>query len=361
MPSAKRLLFLLCIAVTANSQPKQYTCATCHAKEAASQPATPMGRALLLAGQNPTLKARSRLSFKKGKFSYLIETQGDVSTYQVSDGERTISIPIEWTFGTGAQTFVLRRNEELFESLVSYYPEISGLDITVGDNLLDPQTLDEAIGRKLSTGEVVSCFGCHSTHSASANHQPALGSLSPGVTCEHCHTEAPAHLNSISHPGAAADVKAVIPEKLGKRSAESISNFCGQCHRSWETVVRNNWRGEINVRFQPYRLANSKCFDGGDARISCIACHNPHENLVRRDTAYDAKCLACHSSGAALHSASVKLIDVNNPPSPTATACPVSKTRCVSCHMPKVQLPGGHQIFTDHDIRVVKPGEPYPN
>jgi len=29
--------------------------------------------------------------------------------------------------------------------------------------------------------------------------------------------------------------------------------------------------------------------------------------------------------------------------------------------MPKVTLPGGHMKFTDHQIRVVKPGDGYPN
>jgi hypothetical protein len=28
--------------------------------------------------------------------------------------------------------------------------------------------------------------------------------------------------------------------------------------------------------------------------------------------------------------------------------------------MPKIELPGGHAQFTDHFIRIVKPGEPYP-
>jgi hypothetical protein len=29
--------------------------------------------------------------------------------------------------------------------------------------------------------------------------------------------------------------------------------------------------------------------------------------------------------------------------------------------MPKVSLPGGHAVFTDHFIRIVRPGEPYPD
>jgi hypothetical protein len=32
----------------------------------------------------------------------------------------------------------------------------------------------------------------------------------------------------------------------------------------------------------------------------------------------------------------------------------------VSCHMPTVELPGAHFKFTDHRIRIVRPGQPYP-
>jgi len=41
--------------------------------------------------------------------------------------------------------------------------------------------------------------------------------------------------------------------------------------------------------------------------------------------------------------------------------CPVAKENCVTCHMPKVALAGGHAIYTDHEIRIVKPGDAYPN
>jgi hypothetical protein len=29
--------------------------------------------------------------------------------------------------------------------------------------------------------------------------------------------------------------------------------------------------------------------------------------------------------------------------------------------MPKTSLPGGHLKFTDHEIRIVRPGEKYPD
>ena len=41
-------------------------------------------------------------------------------------------------------------------------------------------------------------------------------------------------------------------------------------------------------------------------------------------------------------------------------ACKVSTKDCASCHMPKYELADFHYEFTDHDIRVVRPGVPYP-
>jgi hypothetical protein len=40
-------------------------------------------------------------------------------------------------------------------------------------------------------------------------------------------------------------------------------------------------------------------------------------------------------------------------------SCPVENERCVSCHMSKVELPGAHFQFTDHRIRIVRPGDSY--
>jgi formate-dependent nitrite reductase cytochrome c552 subunit len=34
---------------------------------------------------------------------------------------------------------------------------------------------------------------------------------------------------------------------------------------------------------------------------------------------------------------------------------------CATCHMPQVELPGGHAKFTDHPIRVARAGEGYPD
>jgi len=311
-----------------------------------------MGRALALSGANPVLKENPKLTVRKGPYTYTVETHGDESTYSVSDGTRTISVPIHWNFGAGAQTWVLERDGRQYESAVSYYPSIPGLDFTTGDEDLKPRNLEEAIGREIELRETKVCFGCH-TSNAVTNGKMTYDSLRPGVTCEHCHAGTTTHLTDSFN----GDFDSAPPQ-LRKLSSEDISNFCGQCHRTWETVVRNHWRGELTVRFQPYRLANSKCFDGADARISCIACHDPHQDVVRQDASYDTKCMACHSTSRdrpTLSTSGATKVQTQ------AKVCPRAKSECVSCHMPKVKLPNGHMTFTDHQIRVVKAGEPFPN
>jgi hypothetical protein len=304
---------------------------------------------MALPGANPVLRDIPKLKVRKGPYTYTVETHNGESTYAVTDGARTITLPIHWNVGAGAQTWVLEHNGRRYESAVSYYPSIPGLDFTTGDEDLKPQNLEDAIGREIFMPETKVCFGCHASNAVTKG-KLTLETLRPGVTCEHCHAGTTSHLADALN----GDLESTPPD-LRKLSSEDVSNFCGQCHRTWETVVRNRWRGELTVRFQPYRLANSKCFDGGDPRISCIACHDPHVDIVRQDATYDSKCLACHSASAT-PAASVSANQRSQAP-----ICPKSKSDCVSCHMPKVKLPNGHLTFTDHEIRIVKAGEPFPN
>ena len=290
--------------------------------------------------EDPAPTSHPPLEDQVGPYHYTITNNNGAPTYSVTDGVNTITLPSSGPFGRNAQTYVLQYKDKLYEGFVSYYPAIGGLDRTVGDNSLAPKTLEQAMGRLVSPFEAKSCFGCHST-GAIVNHQLSLSTVTPGVACSRCHVNAEQHLQSISQ-GKLENV----PPKLKNLSAEDVSNFCGQCHRTWQTVVQNRWLGLMNVRFQPYRLESSRCFDGVDTRISCIACHDPHKQLVTDDKTYDVKCLACHGS-------------TNRPAQ--AKVCETAKENCVSCHMPKTALPGAHRTFTDHEIRIVKPGEPYPD
>jgi hypothetical protein len=354
--------FLCLVAASALPQKVQLPsgCEACHESQARVQPDTLMGRAIEPSGDNPVLQAHPLLTLQKGGYTYTVETHNGHSTYSVSDGSGTISVPIVWNFGAGNQTWLLERRGRFYESLVSYYTAIEGLDTTTGDASIIPTTLEQAFGRELDDTDTRACFGCHSTNSMS-NGQLAVAVLHPGVACARCHLDAEEHQSSM-----ASGELTVYPPDLKRLSSEDLSTLCGQCHRTWEMVVRSHWRGEANVRFQPYRLANSRCFDGSDPRISCIACHDPHQQLVHDLAFYDSKCLACH--GTAAHPGSRHRVAHSTTPENASGAsatepksCPVAISRCVGCHMPRGPMLGGHLSFTDHQIRIVRPGDAYPN
>lgn len=296
--------------------------------------------------ESEVLSENPRLTMQLGPYSYEIKRQGKQSFYSVTDGKNTISVPIEYAIGQGrmGQTYLLQRDGSFYESRVSFYGETKALDFTTGSPRVVPASLDEAFGHLLSTSEVVSCLSCHS-NGATNGQQLELNKLVHGVRCESCHGPGAAHLTAVKarEPG----YKSIF--NPGRLSAdEQTQQFCALCHRGNDEFSVLQSMGVDNVRFQPYRIFHSKCYSD-DRNIRCTACHNPHEPLREEASYYDSRCLTCHALKG-------------RPPSPgSQSSCPVATKECVSCHMPKVELKAAHFKFTDHYIRIVKPGEKYPN
>jgi hypothetical protein len=340
------VLLLFVPYVIAWAQPNKVSstaCAQCHS-EALSQPATDMARSLETVEQSKILSEHPILTAAYGKYSYRIERNGNQSLYTVTDGVKTITMPIKWAFGASSaigQTYIVEKDGELYESRMSWFRELNSLGPTLGGGNSAPVDVKEAAGRWMSHDDKLACFGCHATNAREGTHF-TLEKMTPGVQCGRCHEATESHLRAMLGNNSEPAVPAGLA-RLHGLSAEQTSNFCGQCHRTWAEIAMQGTPSVANIRFQPYRLTGSKCYDPDDARISCLACHNPHEEVSARPVDYDAKCQACHHHGKT-----------------GAKACPVSKSKCVTCHMPKIELPGGHYKFSDHRIRIVRPNEPYP-
>jgi Cytochrome c554 and c-prime len=315
-------------------------CAGCHNTQTAHFRSTPMALALEKVEVSNILKQHPDLTFQEGPYQSRIVRQGDRSILTVTHGAETLTVPLLWAFGRGqaGQTYVFEYNGVFYESRVSFFYALEGAGLTMGAANTRPQTILEAAGRRMSSMEARDCFGCHSNGGVSES-KLHLEALIPGVGCQSCHGPVEKHADAIRAGNAAA---AALPH-LGALSPEDMGELCGRCHRTWSQIALSGPRGEGNVRFQPYRLANSKCFDAADSRIRCTACHDPHNTLETNLASYDSKCAACHS--AALHT----------------KVCAVAKANCAGCHMPKVDLPGAHARFTDHQIRIARAGDPYPN
>ena len=318
-------------------------CAPCHARQSATQPATSMARTASRASDSGVLRARNRLTLERGVYSYEIVTTGSQSLYSVSDGSRSSSAPLTWAFGAGTvgQSFLFERDGAFHEARVSYYEAVHALDFTPARAMDTPRDVSEAVARQVSDAEARRCFACHTTASTTGGTFDP-GAATPGVTCEACHGPGRSHVAAMRQRRIAEGKSAILnPARL--EPADSI-DFCGACHATFWDVKLADEKGIAALRSQPYRLLSSRCWTAGDARITCIACHNPHQPVVRDAATYDSRCLSCHADAGAAPGRERAI-----------PACKVANAKCVTCHMPKYNVPEMHHDFTDHLIRIVRP------
>lgn len=315
-------------------------CAGCHAAQAAKFRENSMSRALESIDQCEILKGDIQFTFRKGPYSWSITRSGQKVVYRVTDGKETLEAPLQYAFGQGkaGQTYVFSMDGEYYESRVSYYARLKGLDLTVGAMNAAPANLKDAAGRVMKGNEPRSCFGCHTT-GARIGSTLQLSSYQEGVQCEACHGPGAAHVSAMTKgkaaPGSIRALKGMSPQESNE--------FCGACHRTWEAVMMMGIKGINNARFPAYRLTNSACFSLDNPKISCTACHDPHGPLATDDRYYDSKCTACHNLSVS-----------------KSKMCPVGKNGCTSCHMQRVEPAEAHHAFPDHWFRVVKSGAAYP-
>ena len=99
-----------------------------------------------------------------------------------------------------------------------------------------------------------------------------------------------------------------------------------------------------------YSMTLSKCYRASQGRLSCITCHDPHEEPSREEAPayFRGKCLTCHTNQ------SCKLpIETRMQKKPA--------NDCIGCHMPKRDIQViSHSSATNHRI-VTTPDEAYPD
>lgn len=322
-------------------------CEKCHADKFVS---TEMAKASARFPNPALLDGQPRLSFRQDPYDYEIARSGNDVIESVTDGHSSISRPLFFAFGEGAvgHTYIYEGDGNLYESHVSYYSSIKSLDLTTGHLQLQFADISQALGRRLEPQEAQKCFGCHTTASTTSSQFDPRQAIE-GVTCQSCHGPGSKHVQAMMTGEIEQGRRGIV--NPGNLDAASSVDFCGACHRTLGDVIQMNVSGVVTVRFQPFRLEESRCWKNAGKRITCVTCHDPHEALMQDSSAYDRVCVSCHS---------LELTGERRTGEPKV-ACPVSKTNCVSCHMPKVEIPGMHHAFADHRIRVVNHNDPYPN
>ena len=325
-------------------------CAGCHGGIVRSQGTAQMAQTMMPAGSSSVLADHTGQIFTYGNYRYSIDKTANAVTLKIEDGKQERTEPLQWAFGSGnpAQGYLWWKDGQLFETRFNYFASLHGFAQTPGRLQAPPVSMEMAEGRKMAEFEARKCFSCHSTALTTAEPLSAA-QFHPGVTCEACHGPGRQHIAVVKAATDAADLRVVNPAKMTPAKAV---DFCGACHGTAKDIELAGTAGKITVRFPAYRLEKSRCWGvAGDARLTCFACHNPHQPLQHEAAAYDSACLKCHANGetASEH------MPAKQP------ACPVAKSKCTSCHMPKFDVGGMHHEFTDHNIRIVKVNAPFPD
>ncbi len=318
-------------------------CRECHAEVCAQQEGSHHARTVrilekqppkgpLSSGQavaDPLTGARYRMLRANGEYAVSVR-QGDLEARQ----------PVQFEFGSGRQAHgyigVLGPDRYL-DCRLNWYRATGRWWFASGQEKPLPTITEQPLGRPLGAGDAALCFSCHATLLR------AWGVDRPGrqgrevrldlkrsvlnITCERCHGPQGQHVRR---------AKAGLPAPSRHRfTAEQVNSLCGECHSVPDLTPDH----PAVARFQPYGLARSRCYEASAGQLSCLTCHNPHENLRTDPRFYEARCLSCHSAGAPKREFRV-------------TVCPVNtRSGCVGCHMPRDSKSMLYVTFTDHRIR----------
>ncbi len=209
------------------------------------------------------------------------------------------------------------------------------------------------------------CLECHSTFAgkiSAADVEPELfdrNKMILGITCEKCHGPAAKHVAFQTANPTIKEAKYIIDP--AKFSRQQSLDMCALCHgghlqkktASFEFVAGDNLSdffvidttsadaGSIDVHGNQYGMLRfSKCFRMSQS-MTCITCHDPHNNEKGNVALYSRKCLSCHGD-ISNHQVVCKMM---------ASLGETIKNDCISCHMP---------AQSSRAIAVVLPGEQRP-
>jgi nitrate/TMAO reductase-like tetraheme cytochrome c subunit len=242
--------------------------------------------------------------------------------------------------GIRGQTFLTWKNNNLFQLPVSY---LSSIHEWVNSPGADNSIL---LNRSIKSR----CLECHSTYAnkiaTGANGQEAFArnQMLYGVTCEKCHGPGAKHIeHQTEHPQETAAKFIVNPGTFTRQQSLSLCRLChggrmnpfkpafsfSSGNKIQDYFIINNMvnNARIDVHGNQYGLlSKSECFKNS-ATLTCVSCHNTHNNERGNVSLFSQRCMTCHNQE---HNTFCKI----NPKliGPKSTA--FLSANCIDCHMP---------------------------
>jgi tetratricopeptide (TPR) repeat protein len=288
------------------------------------------------------------------------------------DGRETniIEMQIDFVLGSGrhARTYLHQRADgQLVELPVAWYNDRGGVwGMNPGYDRADHMDFRRKIDRE--------CFFCHSAYprdDVEGSEFILRGTISEGIDCQRCHGPGRAHVQNASAGRPQTEIRGAIvnPARL---PPERQNEICFQCHlestsrplpyslrrygreifsyRPGEPLANyilhfdqppaTGYDDKFEIDHAAYRLLKSACYRKSGGALTCITCHNLHEqaDVNRAPQDYARACLSCHTGPLSSRHRS------NLPDT------------CSDCHMVKRRTDDVvHAVMTDHHIQRVAP------
>ncbi len=315
-------------------------CAGCHKDIAATHVRTRMAQTWQGTAPNPQVPANYSETHAEGpapEIEYGIRRIGGKLLYRVQmPGQPVQEFPVETMIGGTRHgiSFLIRiptleglplAPARLIEARYFHSEGQDRLALSLGFPEEKPSTYETAFGRVLTPYLEKRCLGCHVAPRMRGGREET------GVSCENCHGPGKPHLAALMKK--TADKGILNPKKLPFAAQMTP---CSQCHAG-SSLLEDPMPDDLLISDQVTALKNSECWRQSAGDITCVNCHNPHQDAPRAVLVARAEktCSRCHSATVTNH----------------AGLCPVNRVSgCVGCHMPD-QIRGAFAI-AEHWIRV---------
>jgi mono/diheme cytochrome c family protein len=292
-------------------------------------------------------------SFEQGKNEFdfggdtkvVMEKRAD-GLYQVAyeNGVEKKARPFSIVVGSGTkgQTYLYWFKNNLGQLPISYFTHAAQWSNSPG------------YGNKLVFNRPVTsrCLECHSTFAqvvSAQNVEPEQfdhNQIIYGVDCEKCHGPAQQHVDFQTKNPTIKTAKYIIAPTTFTRK-QSL-DMCAVCHGGRLSKTKPSFSFKAGDDLADYfaidtaakdandidvhgnqlgLLAASKCFK--NSQMTCLSCHNPHENEAGKLALFSQRCITCHGGGNDKNNGHEKICKL------TASIGPAIKNNCIDCHAPE--------------------------
>ncbi|MBS1669023.1 MAG: hypothetical protein JST58_16730 [Bacteroidetes bacterium] len=268
----------------------------------------------------------------------LVERSGD-RLYQVLyvNGTEKKRRPFDIVIGSGTrgQSYLYWWKDTLFQLPLTYFTATNQWCNSPGYP-----------GRVVFGRPVTSrCLECHTTYAQSiaapdAQFEKFDHNIIYGVDCEKCHGSGIQHVQfQTQHPNEKTGKYIINPASFTRKQSLDL---CALCHggrlaktkpsfefHSGDTLanyfqIDNVAKEAVNIDVhgnQYGMLAASRCFK--ESGMTCMTCHNPHENEKGKKELFSQRCITCHN------------VEHNNFCKLNSRLGNSITKNCIDCHMPE--------------------------